>query len=94
MCPPTKDLEQKATADGSVSISKLIVTAPRGVVVSREGQDGVLWWPSGTRHARKNEDLLTLCGLFAVEWKAFWEMRFDPDAASSCADCARIVRGT
>ena len=46
------------------------------------------WRPFGARHARRVGSLITLCGLFAVEWPMFWDMEFDAADASACEACS------
>jgi len=44
--------------------------------------------PYGVHHARAVGEPLTRCGLFAVEWRIFWAMPFDPMAPEACPRCA------
>lgn len=70
---------------GGKSADKLLVTARHRVTVT-SGFDR-LWRPYGPHHARRAGDGRTLCGLVAIEFVIFWDMRFDPFDRQSCPEC-------
>ena len=67
-----------------VDASTLFVTAKHR---TRSWEDsGGTWVPFATHHARRPGDLVTLCGVSAVEWRIFWDLRFSSTDARSCED--------
>lgn len=54
-------------------------------------EPGVHSRPFGTRHARRVGVPRTACGLAALQWPIFHELRFDARVLSSCADCSATL---
>lgn len=65
----------------------LLVSARRAISIRSDGTRA----PYGPHHARRAGDPTTLCGLAAIEWTIFWEMRFIADHPTSCAECATVA---
>lgn len=47
--------------------------------------------PWGTVHVRREGDLLTACGEYAVDWYSLFNRDFELLAVDSCRACARVL---
>jgi hypothetical protein len=47
--------------------------------------------PYGLQHARRVGSAYTACGLPALGWRYFWDMRFGEEPDSTCAECLYAV---
>jgi hypothetical protein len=75
--------------NGGIRANTLLVTARHRLTVGA-GLDRA-WRPSGRHHARRAGESRTQCGIVAIEWVLFWDMRFDPGDKHSCSECAYLV---
>lgn len=48
--------------------------------------------PWGTYHVKRNGDLVTACGEFAVGWHVFWGHGFSRQSDQACRACLRALR--
>jgi hypothetical protein len=73
--------------DTGCARSDWLVTGPHEVPRS-ESVDRVPW---GTYHLKRNGDIVTACGEFAVDWHVFWGHAPNPTARQACRVCMRVM---
>jgi hypothetical protein len=73
------------------------VKVPTWLVAARNGRlelkdDGTYrLTPFGTHHARQIGSRTTACGLFAVDWKLFWDQTFTGLREAECPECREVL---
>ena len=71
------------------TLPRYLVSARHRVPPARGSDQG--WQPYSTYHAREVGASRTVCGLPALGWPYFWDLRFVPRQPMACLDCSRAV---